>query len=382
MNGAGPDQFATAVSNHNVATVQRVRGEVTADWPNFSGTYTDSTIVNKGPDCPVTPTATPDTGNATCSDFEPQGANWTELKVDPPANGVYNDGTLMVTITGFTGKVFNWSSNIGVDFVFVKAGSAGNGLYPYNPEATSGNGLTTPGSGTSNAISHISFCYDVEPTATPTNTPTNTNTPTATNTPTNTPTSTNTPTETPTNTPTETPTNTATNTPTNTPTDTPTNTSTPTEAPTGTPEPSETPTNTSTPTETPTNTSTPTNTNTPTETPTGTLTPTNTPTNTPTSTPTTPTNTPSATSTPDDDDEPSRTPTRTSTSVPSSTPTTVITVLPITVEPARPTVIAVLPAAGDGGSGNGPQIVGVLVALFGLVAFGLSAAGWKIAKNR
>jgi hypothetical protein len=60
----------------------------------------------------------------------------------------------------------------------------------------------------------------------------------------------------------------------------------------------------------------------------------------------------------------------------------VITVLPITVEPARPTVIAVLPAAGDGGSGNGPQIVGVLVALFGLVAFGLSAAGWKIAKDR
>jgi hypothetical protein len=45
-------------------------------------------------------------------------------------------------------------------------------------------------------------------------------------------------------------------------------------------------------------------------------------------------------------------------------------------------VIAVLPAAGDGGSGNGAQIVGILVALFGLTAFGLSAAGWRLAKNR
>jgi hypothetical protein len=59
----------------------------------------------------------------------------------------------------------------------------------------------------------------------------------------------------------------------------------------------------------------------------------------------------------------------------------VITVLPITVEPTRPTVIAVLPAAGDGGSGNSTQVVGLLVALFGLTAFGLSAAGWRIAKK-
>jgi hypothetical protein len=202
----------------------------------------------------VDPTPIAGAQNRTCSDFQPAGETWTELKVDPPGNGVFSDGTLTVTISNFTGKTFDWSSNIGVDAVFVKAGAEGSNLYVYVPEATSDTGLTSPGS-SGNNISHISFCYDVDP---------DTATPTPTDTPTNTPTPTDTPTPTPTDTPTNTPTNTPT--PTDTPTNTPTNTPTPTDTPTNTPTPTDTPTNTPTPTDTPTNT--PTNTATPTATPT------------------------------------------------------------------------------------------------------------------
>lgn len=148
----------------------------------------------------VPPTPISQTSNLTCSGFAPAGAVWSELKVDPPASGTFTNGTLTVTITSFNGKSFNWSSNIGVDAVYVKAGSGGSNLYVYGGEATSDTALSSPGD-TGNAISHISFCYDLGgPTSTPTATNTSTNTPTtATNTPT---TATNTPT-TATSTPTE-----------------------------------------------------------------------------------------------------------------------------------------------------------------------------------
>jgi hypothetical protein len=130
----------------------------------------------------VTPTPIND-GNPTCGDFN---AAWTELKVEPPGNGVFTDGTLTVTITNFvnsssgTPGSFDWSSNIGVDAVFVKAGNDKHNLYTYNPEATGDTGLG-PQSGTGNGISHVSFCYDAGgTTATPTPTPTPTATPTAT----------------------------------------------------------------------------------------------------------------------------------------------------------------------------------------------------------
>src|SRR5919106_1005559 len=158
----------------------------------------------------VTPEFIAGSDNKTCTELQGAGQNWIELKVDPNADGVYTDGTLTVTISNTTDdKTFDWSSNIGVDAVFVKGGTEGSYLYRYDPpmEVTGDTNLTSPGAGTTNQISHISFCYDVEP---PTNTPTNTNTPT----------------DTPTNTPTDTPTNTPTDTPTNTPTDTPTNTPT------------------------------------------------------------------------------------------------------------------------------------------------------------
>jgi hypothetical protein len=173
-------------------------------------------------------------GNLTCAQLVP---GTSELKVEPGADGTYSDGTLTVTIDVRDtpeGPVFDFTSNIGIDAVFVKGGPDGN-LYTYSPETTGDTGLhapVNPGNGKYYGLSHISFCYDVEPS---TATPTVTNTPTPTNTPTDTPTST--PTNTPTNTPTDTPTSTPTSTPTDTPTPTPTNTptSTPTNTPTPTP---------------------------------------------------------------------------------------------------------------------------------------------------
>jgi len=102
-------------------------------------------------------------GNPTCADF----GGWDEVKADPPANGEFTDGTLVVTISNFQQSdsgnpgSFDWSSNIGVDAVFVKAGSDKHHLYLYDPEST-GDTALTPQAGTGNGISHISFCYDAD----------------------------------------------------------------------------------------------------------------------------------------------------------------------------------------------------------------------------
>src|SRR5688572_17275114 len=187
-------------------------------------------------------------GNPTCSQVAP---GTTELRIEPVADGTFSDGTLTVTIDVRDtpdGPVFDFTSNIGVDAVVVKGGPDAN-VYFYNPEVTSDTGLHAPVNPSNNTffgLSHLLFCYDVEP---PTNTPTNTPIP-PTDTPTDTPTNTPVP---PTDTPTDTPTNTPVP-PTDTPTDTPTNTpvpptDTPTDTPTNTPVPP-----TDTPTDTPTNT--------------------------------------------------------------------------------------------------------------------------------
>jgi hypothetical protein len=114
----------------------------------------------------VTPTPI-SAGNPTCDDFAPAGESWTEFKLEGGnlADGTYSDGTLEVTISNFqdsssgTPGSFDWESNIGVDAVFVKAGTDKHNLYVYDPEATSDTGLS-PQSGQGNGISHISFCYD------------------------------------------------------------------------------------------------------------------------------------------------------------------------------------------------------------------------------
>jgi len=212
----------------------------------------------------VTPELIQGPENKTCSDLVGPDQDWIELKIDPPSTDTHSDGRLTVTITYTTPtKVFDWSANIGVDAVFVKAGQEGHNLYRYDPpsESTGDDGLTSPGDGLTNQISHISFCYDVQSatatpteTATPAPTETPTTTPTVTATETPTPTATETPTATPTETPTATPTATPTETPTLTAVDTasatPIETATPTETPTPTATATETPTATPTPTAT------------------------------------------------------------------------------------------------------------------------------------
>jgi LPXTG-motif cell wall-anchored protein len=123
----------------------------------------------------TTPTYLVD-GNATCSDLAPEGATWTELKVEPVEDGTFTDGTLTVTIevteTDDDGAlVFNWTSNIGVDAVFVKGGPGGL-LYLYD-ESTGDTGLHAPVNPQNQkffGISHISFCYDADQPTTTTST--------------------------------------------------------------------------------------------------------------------------------------------------------------------------------------------------------------------
>ncbi len=118
-----------------------------------------------GPD--VTPEFFAGSDNRTCSELAGPGQTWIELKVDPNADGTYTsaDGRLTVTISNTTDdKSFDWESNIGVDAVYVKAGSGGSYLYRYDPpaEQRQDDGLSSPGD-TGNGISHISFCYDLNP---------------------------------------------------------------------------------------------------------------------------------------------------------------------------------------------------------------------------
>ncbi len=131
---------------------------------------------------------TPGLGDSHCSDF----GDWTELRVEPPEDGIFGDGVLEVVISGQTASSFDWSSDIGVDAVFVQGVSEGY-LYRYDPpsEETSDAGLTGPtiAADEPDAISRISFCYDLEEPA-PTDTPVR---PTATPTPTHTPSPTDTP---------------------------------------------------------------------------------------------------------------------------------------------------------------------------------------------
>jgi LPXTG-motif cell wall-anchored protein len=115
--------------------------------------------------------ATPSTsvveGNPTCAALAPEGASWVEFKVEPVEDGEFSDGTLTVTIDVTDtddGPVFDWTSNLGVDAVFVKGGPGGL-LYVYDPpaESTGDTGLhapVNPQNGKFYGLSHLSFCYD------------------------------------------------------------------------------------------------------------------------------------------------------------------------------------------------------------------------------
>ena len=111
----------------------------------------------------------PGRGNPTCGELAPDGTIWTEFKVEPVRNGTFSDDTLTVTIDVTEtddGPVFDWTSNIGIDAVFVKGGPGGL-LYVYDPpaESTGDTGLHAPVNPNNDkffGLSHLSFCYDVD----------------------------------------------------------------------------------------------------------------------------------------------------------------------------------------------------------------------------
>jgi hypothetical protein len=104
----------------------------------------------------VTPTVVP--GNPTCKDLlAPKPA--FEIKVDPPTSGTY--GPITVTFSP-DGKLVDFTSTVPVLGVFVKGGTAGGNFYDYRPGGSTGDtGLEVP---TRQEISHVSFCWNEEPT--------------------------------------------------------------------------------------------------------------------------------------------------------------------------------------------------------------------------
>lgn len=131
--------------------------------------------------------------NARCSELAPHGVVWHQLKVSSVHDGSYSQGILTVTLDVERGEdrdLIAWSSNIGIDGVFVKGGPGGN-FYGYRPpgsQATSDTALVAPynpNSGAHYTPGHMLFCTTTSltpPTPTPSLTPlaTATQTPSAT----------------------------------------------------------------------------------------------------------------------------------------------------------------------------------------------------------
>jgi len=123
-------------------------------------------------------------GNPTCAEFAVPyggGQNWLEVKSDPPGNEnivVADFGT--ITVSNFDANVgFDWSSDFGIDAVFVKAGNDKHNLYVYAATAgaaeSTGDTDLVAQAGNGNGISHISFCFDKDapPSEPPSNPPSN-----------------------------------------------------------------------------------------------------------------------------------------------------------------------------------------------------------------
>lgn len=124
----------------------------------------------------VSPTLVTSSNNPGCADVPNADPDWIEYKPhsSTPAGsyGPDTDGTLEVEFTVNPAQpapndfqTVDWSSNIGVDVVIIKATNAGNAFVydPPGPESTGDTGLYAPvagGSGKPADISHVTFCYD------------------------------------------------------------------------------------------------------------------------------------------------------------------------------------------------------------------------------
>lgn len=99
-------------------------------------------------------------GNPTCKDL---GFN-SEFKIEPPRAGTFNVvgvGTITTTINSPQTLSWTSSSPAFVKAVIMKAGPQAN-VYHYNPAVLGGDLLNT---GSQSALSHVSFCYNLAPTA-------------------------------------------------------------------------------------------------------------------------------------------------------------------------------------------------------------------------
>ena len=110
-----------------------------------------------------------DSGNA-LAECDALGFPYGAKKDDPTSDsgfgigdGMLIDYTFNVVGGGSELNTVNWTSNLGIDAVVMKASNAAN-VYYYDPESTGDTGLVTPlnTQGGPRGISHITFCWDRE----------------------------------------------------------------------------------------------------------------------------------------------------------------------------------------------------------------------------
>lgn len=92
-------------------------------------------------------------GNPVC------GAGFLSVKFDPPNSGTKYIGGKAITMTT-DGTYVDWTSEIPIDYVLVKGGSAAN-MYAYSLASTGDTGLHSPEnpSGRPAGVSHVTFCF-------------------------------------------------------------------------------------------------------------------------------------------------------------------------------------------------------------------------------
>lgn len=105
------------------------------------------------PPTPPAPALVLVANGTTCSDVDPA---WGSLLVPGLAlgNGTFSNGVRQVTISGFTGRAFDFQAPAPIHGLIVRAGSQ-TGLYRFDPPATSGQHLSGPGGAT---INDLAFC--------------------------------------------------------------------------------------------------------------------------------------------------------------------------------------------------------------------------------
>lgn len=96
----------------------------------------------------VTPVFYEGPTNRSCGSFN---ETWIELKIEGWVAGSATGGNLTVTVSNSTDDQFDWTSNVGVDAVYVKGGSSGSNLYVYDPASLADDRVRDSGTATTTA---------------------------------------------------------------------------------------------------------------------------------------------------------------------------------------------------------------------------------------